>query len=150
VVTPYYNKTTQKGLIRMYNEIADCSDLPVIIYNVPSRTGLNVEPATYEALAEHENIVAIKEANSDIVKITETMSRVGDRLTLYSGNDDQIVPLMSLGGQGCISVLSNVIPRQTVEITDRWFAGDIKGSAELQFKYFPLIKAPSVKLIPYR
>ena len=141
VVTPYYNKTTQKGLIRMYNEIADCSDLPVIIYNVPSRTGLNVEPATYEALAEHENIVAIKEANSDIVKITETMSRVGDRLTLYSGNDDQIVPLMSLGGQGCISVLSNVIPRQTVEITDRWFAGDIKGSAELQFKYFPLIKA---------
>jgi 4-hydroxy-tetrahydrodipicolinate synthase len=141
VVTPYYNKTTQKGLIRMYNEIADCSDLPVIIYNVPSRTGLNVEPATYEALAAHPNIVAIKEANSDIVKITETMSRVGDSLTLYSGNDDQIVPLLSLGGMGCISVLSNVIPRQTVEMTDRWFAGDIRGSADIQFKYFALIKA---------
>jgi 4-hydroxy-tetrahydrodipicolinate synthase len=88
------------------------------MYNVPSRTGLNIEPATYEALSAHENIIGIKEANSDIVKIVETVSRVGDRLALYSGNDDQIVPILSMGGLGCISVLSNVIPRQTVEITD--------------------------------
>ncbi len=141
VVTPYYNKTTQKGLIRSFTEIADCSELPLIIYNVPSRTGLNIEPSTYEALSEHENIVGVKEANSDIVKIVETVSRVGDRLALYSGNDDQIVPILSMGGLGCISVLSNVIPRQTVEITDRYFAGDVRGSAELQCKYFALIKA---------
>lgn len=141
VVTPYYNKTTQKGLIKSFTEIADCSELPIILYNVPSRTGLNIEPATYEALAAHENIVGIKEANSDIVKIVETVSRVGDRLALYSGNDDQIVPILSMGGLGCISVLSNVIPRQTVEITDRYFAGDIRGSMELQCKYFALIKA---------
>ncbi len=141
VVTPYYNKTTQKGLIRSFTEIADCSELPIILYNVPSRTGLNIEPATYEALARHENIVGIKEANSDIVKIVETVSRVGDSLALYSGNDDQIVPILSMGGLGCISVLSNIMPRQTVEITDRYFAGDVKGSAELQCRYFPLIKA---------
>jgi 4-hydroxy-tetrahydrodipicolinate synthase len=141
VVTPYYNKTTQKGLIRSFTEIADCSELPIILYNVPSRTGLNIEPATYEALAKHENIVGIKEANSDIAKIVETVSRVGDSLALYSGNDDQIVPILSMGGLGCISVLSNIMPRQTVEITDRYFAGDIKGSAELQCRYFPLIKA---------
>jgi 4-hydroxy-tetrahydrodipicolinate synthase len=141
VVTPYYNKTTQKGLIRSFTEIADCSELPIIMYNVPSRTGLNIEPATYEALASHENIVGIKEANSDIVKIVETVSRVGDRLALYSGNDDQIVPILSVGGIGCISVLSNVIPRQTVEITDRYFAGDVKGSMELQCRYFALVKA---------
>jgi 4-hydroxy-tetrahydrodipicolinate synthase len=141
VVTPYYNKATQKGLVKMYNTIADASTKPVILYNVPSRTGVNIEPSTYEALAEHENIVAIKEANGNISKIVETMARVRGKLDLYSGNDDQIVPLMSLGGIGCISVLSNVIPKQTREICTRFFAGDVAGSAELQFKYFELISA---------
>ena len=141
VVTPYYNKSTQKGLIKMYNTIADHSTKPLILYNVPSRTGLNIEPSTYEALAEHENIAAIKEANGNISKIVETMSKVRGKLDLYSGNDDQIVPLMSLGGIGAISVLSNIMPSQTVEICNRFFAGDIAGSAELQCRYHALIDA---------
>ena len=141
VVTPYYNKTTQRGLIKMYNLLADCSPLPIIMYNVPSRTGVNIEPSTCAELSRHENIVALKEAGGNISKIVETASLVGDDLTLYSGNDDQIVPILSMGGQGCISVLSNVIPAQTVEITDRFFAGDVAGSAELQCRYLPLIQA---------
>jgi 4-hydroxy-tetrahydrodipicolinate synthase len=141
VVTPYYNKATQKGLIQMFSQIADKSTKPIILYNVPSRTGINIEPATYEALAEHENIVGIKEANGNISKIVETMARVHGKLDLYSGNDDQIVPLMSLGGFGCISVLSNLMPAQTREICTRFFKGDIAGSAELQYKLYPLINA---------
>jgi 4-hydroxy-tetrahydrodipicolinate synthase len=141
VATPYYNKTTQAGLIRMFNTIADASDKPVILYNIPGRTNLNIEPATFVALAEHPNITAIKEANGDISKIAQTMALVGDKLDLYSGNDDQIVPLLSLGGKGCISVLSNVIPRETCEITRRWFDGDVCGAAALQLKYIPLINA---------
>lgn len=141
VVTPYYNKATQNGLIQMYNKIADVSTKPVILYNVPSRTGVNIEPATYEALAEHENIVAIKEANGNISKIVETMARVGDKLDLYSGNDDQIVPLLSLGGIGCISVFSNLMPAQAREICSRFFAGDVAGSAKLQCQYHDLISA---------
>ena len=141
VVTPYYNKTTQRGLVTMYNTIADASTKPVILYNVPSRTGIGIEPATYVKLAEHPNIAAIKEANSDISKIVETFSLVGDRLDIYSGNDDQIVPILSMGGAGCISVLSNVIPAETVAITQRFFAGDVVGAAQLQCKYMPLIRA---------
>ena len=140
-VTPYYNKTTQRGLVTMYNTIADASTKPVILYNVPSRTGIGIEPATYVKLAEHPNIAAIKEANSDISKIVETFSLVGDRLDIYSGNDDQIVPILSMGGAGCISVLSNVIPAETVAITQRFFAGDVAGAAQLQCKYMPLIRA---------
>lgn len=141
VVTPYYNKATQGGLIKMFTQIADASTAPVILYNVPSRTGVNIAPTTYRALADHENIVAIKEANGDISKIVETMSYVHGKLDLYCGNDDQIVPLMSLGGVGVISVLSNVIPAQTVELTDRFFAGDIAGAAQLQYKFHRLIDA---------
>ena len=141
VVTPYYNKTTQRGLVTMYNTIADASTKPVILYNVPSRTGIGIEPATYVKLAEHPNIAAIKEANSDISKIVETFSLVGDRLDIYSGNDDQIVPILSMGGAGCISVLSNVIPAETVAITQRFFAGDVDGAAQLQCRYMPLIRA---------
>ena len=141
VVTPYYNKATQKGLIKMYTAIADASTKPVIVYNVPSRTGVNIEPATYVALAEHPNIVAIKEANGNISKIAETIALVGDKLDIYSGNDDQIVPILSLGGKGVISVLSNPMPKATVEICDRFFKGDIKGSCELQLKLLPLINA---------
>lgn len=141
VVTPYYNKATQKGLIKMFTQIADKSTKPIILYNVPSRTGINIEPATYEVLAEHENIVGIKEANGNISKIVETMARVRGKLDLYSGNDDQIVPLMALGGIGGISVLSNIMPAQTREICTRFFKGDIAGSAEQQYKLYPLIEA---------
>ena len=141
VVTPYYNKATQKGLYKMYTQIADANDKPVILYNVPSRTGVNIEPSTYEALAEHPNIVAIKEANGNISKIVETFARVRGKLDIYSGNDDQIVPIMSLGGLGVISVLSNVAPKLTVEITDSFFAGDIEKSAKLQCDFHDLIDA---------
>ena len=141
MVTPYYNKATQKGLIRMYHEIADASEKPIILYNVPSRTGVNIEPSTYLELAKHEKIVAIKEANGNLSKITETFALVGDQLDIYSGNDDQIVSLLALGGKGVISVLSNVMPKETVEMCDRFFRGDVKGAAELQFRMLPLIKA---------
>lgn len=141
VVTPYYNKATQKGLYEMYTSIADYSKMPVILYNVPSRTGVNIEPATYKALAEHDNIVAIKEANGALSKIVETMSYVHDKLDLYSGNDDQIVPLLSLGGSGVISVLSNIMPSQTVELCNKFFAGDVEGAAKLQYRYHALITA---------
>lgn len=140
-VTPYYNKPTQNGLIKSFNAIADASSVPVILYNVPSRTNVNIEPETYAALAKHPNICAIKEANGNISKIAETFRLVGDQLDIYSGNDDQIVPILSLGGKGVISVLSDVCPTGAVEICDRFFNGDIKGSAELQLKYLPLIKA---------
>ncbi|MBQ1281991.1 MAG: 4-hydroxy-tetrahydrodipicolinate synthase [Oscillospiraceae bacterium] len=141
VVTPYYNKTTQRGLIAMYTAIADASTKPLILYNVPSRTGVSIEPATYAVLAEHPNIAAIKEANGNISKIVETAALVGDKIDIYSGNDDQIVPILSVGGSGVISVLSNVAPAKTVEICDRFFAGDLKGSAALQFELLPLINA---------
>ncbi len=141
VVTPYYNKATQKGLIKMFTAIADVSTKPIILYNVPSRTGVNIEPATYAELAKHPMIQAIKEANGQIDKITETMALCGDKLTLYSGNDDQIVPLMSVGGKGVISVLSNVLPKETSEMCHKFLNGDVKGAAEMQFKYFPLVKA---------
>ena len=141
VVTPYYNKTTQNGLVKMYETIADASSVPVILYNVPSRTGININPDTYVKLAEHPRIAAIKEANSDISKIVETFSLVGDKLDIYSGNDDQIVPILSMGGMGCISVLSNVVPKETVAITDKFFAGDVAGAAALQCKFMPLIRS---------
>lgn len=141
VVTPYYNKATQKGLVKMFTEIADKSTAPVILYNVPSRTGVNIEPDTYRILADHENIVGIKEANGNLSKIVETMHYVHEKLDLYSGNDDQIVPLMSLGGVGAISVLSNIMPRETVEICEKFFAGDVAGAAKLQYKYHSIIDA---------
>ncbi len=141
VVTPYYNKATQKGLIAMYNAIADASSAPLILYNVPSRTGVNIEPTTYLALSEHPRIKAIKEANSNIPKIVETAALVGDRMDIYSGNDDQVVPLMSVGAAGVISVLSNLMPAKTVEMTQCFLRGDVAGSAALQFELTPLIKA---------
>ena len=139
-VTPYYNKTTQKGLVKYFQDYAEVSTVPVIVYNVPSRTGLNIEPETYGILAEHENIVGIKEANGNISKIAETMDIVGDRLWLYSGNDDQIVPLLSLGGVGVISVLSNVAPRETHDMVEKYLSGDTKGALDLQLRYTKLIK----------
>ena len=141
VVTPYYNKTTQGGLIRMFTTLADASTKPLILYNIPSRTGVNIEPATYAALADHPNIAGIKEANGNISKIVETAALVHGKLDIYSGDDNQIVPIMALGGRGCISVLSNLMPAQTREICTRFWSGDIAGAAELQYKYLPLINA---------
>ena len=141
VVTPYYNKATQNGLIAMYTAIADAVDRPIILYNVPSRTGVNIEPATYAALADHPNIVGIKEANGNISKIVETARLVGDRLAIYSGNDDQVVPILSMGGSGVISVLSNVMPAQTAQMCRKYFEGDVAGAAKLQMDYLPLINA---------
>jgi len=141
VVTPYYNKATQKGLVQMYTAIADASTKPLILYNVPSRTGVGIEPATYAALADHPMIAAIKEANGNISKIMETAALVGDRLDIYSGNDDQVTPILSAGGAGVISVLSNLMPRETSEMCHRWFRGDIEGSLKMQLDYLPLINA---------
>ena len=138
-VTPYYNKATQAGLIQMFTKLADASTVPVILYNVPSRTGVNIEPATYKALADHKNIIAIKEANGNISKIVETMSYVTDKLDMYSGNDDQIVPIMSLGGKGVISVVSNILPRKTSELCAKFLAGDVEGAARLQFDLHAVI-----------
>ena len=140
-VTPYYNKATQRGLIEMYTTIADAVTKPVILYNVPSRTGVNIEPATYDALADHPNICGIKEANSNISKIVETAGIVKGRLDIWSGNDDQITPILAMGGSGVISVLSNVMPKETVEICTRFFNGDVAGSAALQCELIPLVQA---------
>ena len=140
VVTPYYNKATQYGLIKMYTEIAKVSSAPIILYNVPSRTGVNIEPETYLELSKVDNIVGIKEANGNITKIIDAFKLVGDKLAIYSGNDDEIVPFLSMGGVGVISVLSNMLPKETVTICDKFFAGDVKGSRELQLKYLPLIR----------
>ncbi len=141
VVTPYYNKTTQAGLVAMYNAIADASTKPLILYNVPSRTGVGIQPATYAKLADHPNIAAIKEANGNISSVVETAALVGDKLDIYSGNDDQIVPIMAMGGLGVISVLSNVLPRQTVELCDKFFAGDVAGAAKMQCDMLELINS---------
>ena len=141
VVTPYYNKATQNGLIRLFSEIADVSTAPVILYNVPTRTGVNIEPKTVAVLADHPNISAIKEASGNISAVADIASLCGDKINIYSGNDDQIIPILSLGGKGCISVLSNVLPRKTTEICKKYFAGDTKGAAAMQIEYLPLIHA---------
>ncbi len=141
VVTPYYNKATQKGLIQSFTAIADASTKPIILYNVPSRTGCNIAPETCVQLAKHPNIVGIKEASGNISQIAKIASLVGDEMDIYSGNDDQIVPIMSLGGKGVISVLSNIAPKDTVEICDSFFRGDTAKSAKLQLEYLDLIDA---------
>ena len=141
IVTPYYNKTSQRGLIHMYTRIADSVDKPIILYNVPSRTGMNIEPETYAALADHPNINAIKEASGNFSKLVETVALVGDMLNVYSGNDDQVGPMLALGAKGVISVLSNVLPAETSEMCKRFWRGDVKGSAAMQCEYLPLINA---------
>lgn len=141
VVTPYYNKATQKGLIQSFTAIANASTKPIILYNVPSRTGCNILPSTALALAEHPNIVAIKEACGNISQIAELAALTRGKLDIYSGNDDQIVPVLSLGGKGVISVLSNPMPRATADICNKFFAGDIEGSAKLQLDLLPFVNA---------
>jgi 4-hydroxy-tetrahydrodipicolinate synthase len=141
LVTPYYNKATQKGLIASFSAIADASTKPCILYNVPSRTGCNLLPKTALELSKHENIVGIKEASGNISQIAELASLVGDNMDIYSGNDDQVVPILSLGGKGVISVLSNLMPKETSLMCKKFFEGDLKGSLEMQLKYIPLINA---------
>lgn len=141
LVTPYYNKTTQAGLVRHFTYIADRVTKPMILYNVPGRTGLCIKPETYRELAKHPNIAAAKEASGNISAVAQTAALCGDDLAIYSGNDDEIVPILSLGGKGVISVLSNIMPRETHEICTRFFAGDVEGSRALQLKLFPLAKA---------
>ena len=141
VVTPYYNKATQDGLVQMFTKIADVSSVPVILYNVPSRTGVNIAPATVKELSKHPNISGIKEASGNISAVAEIAALCGDDINIYSGNDDQIVPIMSLGGKGCISVLSNVLPRQSAELCAKMLKGDYKGAAEMQLEYLPHINA---------
>ena len=143
IVTPYYNKASQKGLIRHYTEIANSvPETPIIMYNVPSRTGCNIQPATAVALAKNvKNIVGIKAASGDLSQIAKMMSMADGALELYSGNDDQIVPILSLGGKGVISVLSNVAPKETHDIVALFLEGKIKESRELQLKALPLVHA---------
>lgn len=140
ITTPYYNKATQKGLIAHYDKVLEKTNLPIILYNVPGRTGMNYAIPTLKELARDERIVGIKEASGNIEYATSVAKEVPE-LTMYSGNDDMIVPLMSLGGKGVISVLSNIEPQGTHDLCQKWLDGDIAGSRELQFKYLDLIKA---------
>ena len=141
IVTPYYNKTTQQGLIAHYSAIAKEASLPIILYNVPGRTGVNILPETCLELSKIENIVAIKEASGNLSQVAEIAHLCGDNLHIYSGNDDQILPVLSLGGIGVISVLSNVKPKLTCDIINNFFERNIETSIELQLKAIPLIKA---------
>ena len=141
LVTPYYNKCTQNGLVAHYTKIADSVNIPIITYNVPSRTGVNIKPETYKKLSEHPRIVATKEANGDLSSIVRTKKLCGDDLEIYSGNDDQIIPILSLGGKGVISVLSNVAPKDTHLICQLYFEGKVEAAAKLQIDYSDLIDA---------
>ncbi len=141
MVTPYYNKTSQKGLITHYTFVADRVDAPIILYNVPSRTGINIQPETYKELSLHPNIVATKEANSDIASVIKTKYLCGENLEIYSGNDDQIVPILSVGGIGVISVLSNIIPKETHDMCFDWFSDNTAEAAKKQTQYIALINA---------
>ncbi len=141
LVTPYYNKATPKGLIKNFLETADKTDKPIILYNVPSRTGCNISLPVYKELAKHERIVAVKEASGNISAIAELIAECGDYFDIYSGNDDQIVPIMSLGGKGVISVLSNVLPRETHDLCQLCLDGNFKDAADMQLKYLKFINA---------
>ena len=141
VVTPYYNKATQNGLIKHFTTVADASTVPVILYNVPGRTGCNLQPKTVAKLAAHPNIVAIKEAAGNMAQMVELAALCGDKLDIYSGEDALTVPFISMGAAGTISVLSNVAPKLSVEMTDKALAGDFAGAAALQCKLLPLINA---------
>lgn len=141
LVTPYYNKCTQNGLIAHYTAIADSVNIPAILYTVPSRTGVSIKTETYVALAKHPRIVAVKEASGDLSAILRLRAAVGDELAVYSGNDDQIVPILSLGGSGVISVLSNVAPKATHDICQNYFDGNVAEAARLQIAYADLIDA---------
>lgn len=141
LVTPYYNKATQKGLIKHFKTVAESVSLPIVLYSVPSRTGVNITPQTVKELSKIENIVGIKEASGNISQVAKIAELCGDNIDIYSGNDDQIVPVMSLGGKGVISVLSNIVPKDTHDIVAKYLSGDTKGALALQLKYLELIDA---------
>ena len=141
LVTPYYNKCTQKGLIRHFTAVADSVHIPIVLYNVPSRTGVAIQPKTYAELAKHPNIAAVKEASGDFSTMLKTRKLCGDDLVFYSGNDDQIVPILSLGGSGVISVLSNIAPQETHNICQLFFDGRVKEASDKQIEYADLIEA---------
>ena len=141
LVTPYYNKATQNGLIKFFTDIADASSVPCILYNVPSRTGCNIAPATVAALAEHPNIVGIKEASGNISQIAQVAHLCGDKIDIYSGNDDQIVPVLSLGGKGVISVLSDLMPAATSKMCHDYMDGNTAAATEAQLRLLPLVDA---------
>lgn len=138
VITPYYNRTTQKGLIQHFTAINDAVNIPIILYNVPSRTGMNILPQTLLELSKLKNIVAVKEASGDISQIAKIKALCQDNLDIYSGNDDQILPILSLGGVGVISVLANIVPEETHNICEAFFKGNVKESLDLQLKYLEL------------
>lgn len=138
VVTPYYNKTSQKGLVAHFTAIADSVNIPIILYNVPSRTGTNISLDTYVTLSKHKNIVATKEASGNLSTVAQIIEKCGDNLDVYSGNDDQIVPIMALGGKGVISVLSNVLPKETHDMAQYCLDNNVAKAAELQIKYLDL------------
>ncbi len=140
VVTPYYNKSSQAGLIRHYTYLADRVNTPIILYNVPSRTGCNIKPETYLELSKHENIVAIKEANGDISSVIKTASLCGDNLTIYSGNDEQTLPIMALGGKGVISVFANICPAEMHQICAEFLQGNLEKSRSLALQYLELME----------
>ena len=141
VVTPYYNKASTEGLVEHYEAIANTVNLPMILYNVPSRTGVNIPLSVYDKLAENKNIVAVKEANPDISTMAKLCAKCGEKLDIYSGNDDLLLPALSLGGKGVISVLSNILPKEASEICNLWFANKAKEATLLQLKLLPLINA---------
>jgi len=148
IVTPYYNKTSPKGLIEHYSIIADETNFPIIMYNVPSRTGMNVKPETVYELSKNKNIIGIKEASADINQIIEIARLCGDTFSIYSGNDDHILPVLSIGGKGVISTVANIAPKETSELVHSFFNGDIKKSRDLQFKLTPLIRAVFIEVNP--
>ena len=148
LVTPYYNKTTQRGLIASFSAIADASSVPCILYNVPSRTGLNMLPETLSVLADHERVAAVKEACGNISQVAKERELCGDRLDIYSGNDDQTVPVLSLGGKGVISTVGNIVPGEMAEMCRRFFAGDVKGAADLQLRLLSLMNQTMIETNP--
>lgn len=148
IITPYYNKTTQKGLIEHFKAINNSVNIPIIVYNVPGRTGMNIAPKTLSHIADFKNIVAIKEASGDISQIAKIKSLCGDKIDIYSGNDDQIIPILSLGGIGVISVLANVVPKETHDIVELYLKGNIKEALDLQIKLLPLCETLFIETNP--
>ena len=148
IVTPYYNKATQDGLIKHYTTIANSVDLPIILYNVPGRTGVNISPNTVKILSKVKNIVAIKEASGNISQVAEIARLCGDDFSIYSGNDDQIVPILSVGGIGVISVLANILPRETHDIVEKYLLGDVEESRKLQLGVNELVNSLFIEVNP--
>ena len=148
LVTPYYNKASQKGLVAHFTAIADAVDIPIILYNIPGRTGVSIDMNTYKILGQHKNIVAVKEASGNISNTSKLIAQCGDLLDVYSGNDDIIVPMMSIGAKGVISVISNIMPKETHEITQLCLANNCEEAAKLQMKYLELINNLFIEVNP--